>query len=332
MSKARGSRKRYLRYAAIVLLVVLLALMALLLLDHWEKQQGVFPTQGTDELQSTVHYNGQYYTLKDNVETFLILGLDTTEDQTDDSGYHNDRQADFVTLLVIDNENSSCTAIQINRDTMAEMNILGVAGEKVGTVTKQIALAHTYGNGREVSCRNTADAVSKLFSGVKIKHYLSLTMDAVPLLNDQVGGVEVTVLDDFSGIDDTLVEGETVTLMGEHALNYVRTRYGLEDSSNEHRMVRQRQYFKALSEKAKQRAAADEEFIVDTSVKMADYLVSDCTVTQLQTLFEKFAAYDFSGITPIKGESTAGEKFMEFRPDKDALEKLIIETFYEPKA
>mgnify|MGYP000585160404 FL=1 len=67
-------------------------------------------------------------------------------------------------------------------------------------------------------------------------------MDAVPILNDLLGGVEVTVLDDFSGIDDTLIKGETVTLHGDHALTYVRERYGLEDSSNSTRMVRQRQY------------------------------------------------------------------------------------------
>ncbi len=34
-------------------------------------------------------------------------------------------------------------------------------------------------------------------------------------------------MDDFSSIDSTLVQGETVTLMGNHALTYVRTRGGL---------------------------------------------------------------------------------------------------------
>ena len=34
---------------------------------------------------------------------------------------------------------------------------------------------------------------------VKIDHYISLTMDSVAVMNDLVGGVEVTVLDDFLG-------------------------------------------------------------------------------------------------------------------------------------
>ena len=76
-------------------------------------------------------------------------------------------------------------------------------------------------------------------------------MDAVPVFNDLVGGVEIEVLDDFTGIDDTLVKGKTVTLMDEHALHYVRTRKDLEDSSNSTRMKRQQQYINALYEKTK---------------------------------------------------------------------------------
>ena len=157
----------------------------------------------------------------EDVESFLILGLDKFEDAINNDSYNNDQRADFLMLLVFDNSEKKFTAVHLNRDTMVNMNVLGVAGQKIGTVNKQLALAHTYGNGRDVSCRNTADAVSELLNGVKVNHYLSITMDAVPILNDLLGGVEVTVLDDFSGIDDTLIKGETVTLHGDHALTYV---------------------------------------------------------------------------------------------------------------
>lgn len=50
---------------------------------------------------------------------------------------------------------------------MTEINVLCVAGEKVGTVNKQIVLAHIYGNGNEVSCRNTSDVVSALLNDIK---------------------------------------------------------------------------------------------------------------------------------------------------------------------
>lgn len=86
-----------------------------------------------------------------------------------------------------------------------------------------------------------------------------MTMGAVPYINDLVGGVPVTVLDDFSGIDDSLVEGETITLKGEQALHYVRIRGGLEDSSNLNRMKRQQQYLESMAE---QIGKLDENFSV----------------------------------------------------------------------
>lgn len=329
MRKTRDDKRKLFRYAVIVLAIVFLVSAALLLLEVWEKQQGRFPASEIDE--TSVKYNGTEYVLKDQVETFLVMGLDKFEGAVTNDSYNNDQQADFLMLFVFDNDAQTCTAIHINRDTMASMNILGVAGQKIDTVTKQIALAHTYGNGREVSCRNTADAVSGLLLGMKVDHYISLTMDAVPIFNDFVGGVEVTVLDDFAGIDDTLVKGETVTLLGDHALHYVRTRYGLEDSSNSTRMERQKQYLKSLYAKTQQCMENDDEFIVEASLKMADYIVSDRSVTQLQELMRKVSAYEFVEISSFEGESVLGEQFIEFYPDEDSIQNIVMDLFYKPK-
>lgn len=329
MGKQRRKNAEYIKYAAIAFLVVFLISGALLFVRLWESNSNGFAEQETDE--SVIVYNGTEYVFRDNVETFLVLGLDTFSGDTSPDSYTNDRQADFLMLLVFDNDAKQYTAIHINRDTMTDVNVLGVAGQKLGTEQKQIALAHTYGNGKEVSCRNTADAVSALLCGVKVTHYISLTMDSVPVLNDLVGGVEVTVQDDFSGIDDTLVKGETVTLRGEQALIYVRSRQGLEDSTNSTRMTRQRQYMTALQKKAMQCIENDENFIVDASVKISDYLVSDRSVTQLQELGRKISEYEFVEISAIEGNSQAGEKFMEFYPDTDSVKKIVTELFCKPK-
>ena len=67
-----------------------------------------------------------------------------------------------------------------------------------------------------------------------------------------VGGVTLTVTSDFSAIDPHLVEGETITLYGDQALTYVRSRYNIDDETNLARMARQRQYLAALEEKLRQ--------------------------------------------------------------------------------
>jgi len=164
---------------------------------------------------------------------------------------------------------------------------------------------------------------------VNIDHYISLTMDAVPVLNDLVGGVEVTLLEDFTDVDAAMVKGKTVTLKGEQALHYVRTRYGLEDSSNSARMERQKQYIQALYEQSMQRVSQDEEFLVEATVKLADHMVSDRSVNRLQELAEKFAAYEFKGVNSIEGELVLGEEFMEFYPNEDAIKETVVNLFYE---
>ena len=318
-----------LKYTAIALAVLLLISVAFFALGVWERQRSQFPE--APELDKTVEFDGQKYKLKDGVETFLVLGLDKyLQDDTPES-YDNDKQADFLMLFVFDNDAQKYSAIHINRDTMTDVARLGVAGERVGSAVEQIALAHTQGNGREVSCRNVADSVSGLLLGVKVNHYVSVTMDAVPIYNDLLGGVEVEVLEDFAGIDETLVKGERVTLMGEHALKYVRTRYGLEDSSNSTRMQRQQQYLDALREKTEKTMEQDDEFIVRASVEMSEHIVSDRSVTQLQELARKMSEYEFTEIYSMEGDNVVGEKFIEFYPDAESLKKIVIDLFYIAK-
>ena len=329
MKRTYLDHKKVTAAVLIAVLVAVLLTVAFILLRNWEERQGEFPSHETED--TVLDYQGVEYVPREGIETFLVLGLDKNLGESSSDSYNNDMQADFIMLFVFDNTAKRCSAIHINRDTMANVNLLALNGNKITSVRRQIALAYNEGNGENVSCRNTADAVSDLLLGVKVNHYLSVTMDAVPVYNDLLGGVEVTVLDDFTGVDDTLVKGETVTLMGEQALRYVRTRYGLEDSTNNTRMARQQQYINALYAKAKEKTEEDEEFLVTSAVKMSEYIISDRSVTQLQELARKLEEYAFAPIYDIDGESVLGKEFVEFYPDADAVQRIVVELFYEPK-
>ena len=157
-----------------------------------------------------------------------------------------------------------------------------------------------------------------------------MTMDGVALLNDLVGGVTVEVLDDFSGVDNSLVQGETITLKGQQALTYVRSRGGLEDSSNLHRMERQRLYLSALQQQLKLASQQDSGFTLDALLQLNAYMVSDCTVNQLSDLGDSLAAYQVGDILTTPGDAQEGEEFMEFTVDEAALQQLVMDVFYEP--
>ena len=329
---------RVLKGTAAILAVVLVLLAGMLLLQRWENTQDA-PVSSSGEASSVeagapvdgreiTYYNGTAYARREDLETVLLLGVDKFEGETPE-GYINNQQADFLLLLVMDKQNETCTPIQLNRDTMTQIQILGVTGELAGTFTGQLALAHTYGSGEEDSCENTVLAVENLLYGMEIDHYVSLTMDGVALLNDLVGGVTVEVLDDFSGIDDSLVQGETVTLQGQQALTYVRSRGGLEDSSNLRRMERQRQYLAALQQQLKAAVQQEDGFTLDALLQLNEYMVSDCTVNQLSDLGDSLATYQVSDILTTPGDAQEGEEFMEFTVDEDALQQLVMDVFYE---
>mgnify|MGYP002528922316 CR=1 FL=1 len=336
MNRKQIHKKKILYRVFCVVLILLVAAAALMVIRKWEDRQGAYSDTDTESPSANrddrrmVRYDGQWYSLKDNQELLLIMGLDKFEKNTSSESYNNDQQADFLILLAIDNNARTVEALHINRDSMAEINILGVGGQIVGTYVGQLALAHTYGSGDHDSCRNTLKAVSSLLYDLPIDHYVSVTMDAVQVANDMAGGVTVTVTDDFSGVDDTLKQGEQVRLLGQHALNYVRARSGVADGTNINRMERQRHYIGALYDAISQRSASDENFLLQLMFEIKDYIVSDCSAAKLNDIMNQITGYEVGDIQVIEGKTEAGEEYMEFYPDEKLLQKQIVTLFYEP--
>lgn len=309
----------------------LLGILLFRLLYAWEIGLGVTDTEYPKN-DGRIYIDGDWYIPRKKLDTVLLIGVDKYEAQTTASSYNNTQQADFLMLLLIDAEEKAYTALHLNRDTMTNIQKLGVRGEPAGTFTGQLALAHTYGSGGKDSCRNTVDAVSNFLYGVDIDHYISLTMDAVAEINDAAGGVTLTLLEDFTALDPTMVKGAEVTLSGDMALSYVRARYGLADSTNLGRMERQRQYLGALRQKLIDADAKDDGFFLQIMETVSEYVVSDCTANQLSRLYERVAEYTAGDIVSVAGEAVQGEEFMEFYADEEALKKQVVQLFYEPVA
>ena len=187
----------------IVILLGLVVLFALFFffLSKWEVRRSAVELSDNDVPDDgRINLEGMWYVPNENLEVILLIGVDKYESQTETESYNNNQQADFLMLFLMDEEAETCTAVHLNRDTMTEITVLGVRGENAGTITGQIALAHTYGDGEQKSCRNTVDAVSNMLYGIEIDHYMAVTMDAVPLINDLAGGVTLTVLNDMTSV------------------------------------------------------------------------------------------------------------------------------------
>lgn len=281
------------------------------------------------EERNYIYYNNKTYRPKQYLDTVLLLGIDSVGKVYESASYNNKNKADFIALLIFDNNNKTCSILQINRDTISEINVLGITGEKAGTTTAQIALAHTYGNGLEISCKNTVKAVSNLLYQIEIENYLSMNMDAIAALNDVIGGVEVEILDDFSAVDPSLVQGEKILLNGSQALAYVRGRGNVGDKTNLSRMNRQRQYMAAFASKIKEAYENDSELVLNAYNAITDYIVTDCSINVLSDTAERLSSYEIKEIITPEGKIVEDGEFVEFHADDAKLKEMVITFFYD---
>lgn len=284
------------------------------------------------EQAAPVYFNGKQYRRNPDVEAYLFMGIDRTGEAQSSGSYNGGGQADVQLLLVVDQAQESFRVLQINRDTMTEVEILGVQGDVIGTEYEQIALAHFYGNGLEKSCENTVRAVSNLLYGVDIDGYAAIHMEAIPILNDMLGGVTVTVEDDFSLVDPTLIQGQTITLRGEQATHFIRNRYDVGDESNLSRMGRHRAYLHGFDEAFTAAARQDQELVLKMYDAAHDYLVTDMGSGPISRLAQQCLGYENGGVITMDGEARPGETFIEFYPDENSLRQTVLDLFYTETA
>lgn len=279
----------------------------------------------------TVAYNGQNYWYRAGLTTVLFMGIDPGSNLERVVGdFRNGGQADFLLLLVIDHKQEKITSIQIDRDTMAEITVLGVLGNPAGTRTAQICLSHGFGDGGEQSCLFTVDAVCKHLLGVDINFYVAMNLDGITTLNERLGGVTVTLEDDFTSLDPEMHVGETITLHGKQAEYYVRSRMGIGEGTNASRMTRQKDFLNKAGDLIDGKMRVNVNFIGG----LFDALRKDLTtnMSRGRMINEANASRNYSRIErTLAGEHTVGlEGFVEFHTDTQDLETMVLDVFYEP--
>ena len=317
--------------------IVLLVFAGLYLGAQWLEDGNANPEPRGDyhlryeDEQLTI--NGHTYRQRKNLTTILFMGIDKKEESGDVPAYLqylNGGQADFLRLMVIDPLDKTITQIEIDRDTMTSITMLGTMGAKLGYRTAQISLSHSFGDGQEQSCGFTVEAVSNLLYDVPIKYYAAMNLDGISVINDILGGVTVTLEDDFSGIDPAMTQGTTLTLVGDQAEIFVRSRMSVGVGTNEARMKRQQQYVTQMMELLNDRIHASSDFIGTLFDDLAPYLCTN--MSRAQMMNDAWTAKDYTRLplVSIGGTHAVGsDGYMQFLPDEDALEQVVLDVFYK---
>ena len=282
-------------------------------------------------LSDVVDVGGISCTPKRNIRSYLIMGIDNTASQGD--GYVMGGQCDVLNLLVVDHTNMTYQYLPINRNTICDVRWYDVDGNDMGTSEIQIAYAHAVGDGGAFSCENAVEAVSNYLGGVEIQSYIAMNIASIPKINQLVGGVTVTIEDDFSATDPSLVKGETITLTGEQAETFVRARMSMkDDSTNEARMRRQQVYLNALREQMLEKAKADAGYALGVYESLEPDMVTNMNGKAFSRLINGLTECENLG--PIEVTGSIGEDdlgYATFVADSDSVRDAAIALFYKPE-
>lgn len=329
---SRIHRRDALRAGVVCMALLLLSAGGLFLIRRWENETYAFSAEATahavrpKQPNAGLIYNGENYVPKEQITAYLFMGIDVSGPAVKKPGNYNGGQADTQFLLVVDDQNKTWQLLRLNRDSMVDVPVLSLKGEVVGYEHQQLALAHAYGDGDKMSCENAANTVSALLGGQPIDGYAALNMEGIAILNDALGGVTVTITSDFTEVDPTLVEGETVTLHGEQAMTFVRSRAGVDDQTNLARMERQRQYLEAMKP---QLMALEDEDVIRIYNALSEYMVTDLGSKGLLELAEKLQNYQDAGELIIDGKSEVIDGHVAYFLEEDSLQQVILELFYQ---
>ena len=227
------------------------------------------------------------------------------------------------------------TLISLNRDTICDIQLVDSRGNPTALMNTHLALSYAYGDGSHQSCQLTRDAVSNIFFGLPIQGYGAYYLSGVAELNDAVGGVTVTILEDYPFTymrgHKNMIAGNTVTLKGIQAKSYIQCRLETQMDANSLRMKRQKQYMLALISQTKGMLKKNPAAVLSLYFSVDDYVLTNLDIGEIGYLALKAAAMDFSGdIRSLPGELTAdNEGHVEFHPDREALYDLMLDVFYK---
>ena len=276
-----------------------------------------------------------HYKRNNAVRAWLILGVDNKGSLQIDRDISEIGLSDGIFLVAENTANNSIHILQVPRDTMTEVTVTDDNSNPIGTEINHLTRAWMYGDNHAKSGTYAMKAVSGLFGGLHIDGYMAGSIDIINELNDYVGGVEVTIQQDYlAAADPAFVQGQTVKLSGSQAEKFVRYRDTKVDFTAMTRMERQRQYaiafekaIIAMQKKDSNAIAGMFDLIednIETNMDRTNYLkiAVDAAMKDKPLSDDDFST--FTGENKVNSE----EQLDEFWPDYADVDQRTLQYFF----
>ena len=292
----------------------------------------VFPSAGetvstgSETALKKVTIDGKEYQQNPNVINILICGVDYMSSR---ANRNLGERSDTIMICAIDANQNKVTLISIHRDTRALVTKVDMeTGRIINNEYNKINTAFAYGGGTSrYSYQNTVNCVEKLLNmngqfDMSINYYVGLNIDGITHIADALGGVTLTLEDDFPGIGN---KGNTVTLKGQKAIDFVRERHAFA-SSDLARIQHQQQFMIALAKKIQKMGAA--QSVLKLFDKVTNYVDTNLNTDQMVALA---MILDKVKIDLIEHATLPGQWKSPFIwPDENGMNDLIIKTYFTP--
>ncbi len=304
--------------------------------DETEQSEGETPGQENESVyvyqEGDVNYNGQMYRYNKDMLTILILGIDSNDpvpEVNENTNYLKGGQSDAIFLFTMNPHDKTISVVAVNRNTMTDIDMYDKDNNYVKTVKAQLCVQHGYGDGNELSCERAEKTVSELLYNLPIHGYVSMRLGAIWLLNEAVGGVEVTLPFDVPEINQSA--GATVRLYGQDAFYFLKYRSLDKFNSASERLEKDKIYLKAFMKQVFESTKSDISYPVKLYQIASSYIVTDISVDEMSYLASELLGYDIEGVKmySIPGETVMGEKFEEFYVNEVQLKEMLLDVFYE---
>ena len=278
--------------------------------------------------QATVAYNGKEYVLDEDIFSILFMGIDTTDKEQFAQIGLTAHQSDSLILAAVDPEQQKLVMINIPRISMVDVKQYDANFQYARTTRSPICIQYAFGDGKQMSCNLTREAASRLLFNLPISRYISLNLDGLLAANDAIGGVTLTLQEDFTASNHKMKKGVTYTLLGKDAESFVRGRMqeGL-DGTTMTRTKRHAQYYKGFFAAAKNKLKEDPMFAFNLYSSLGGSVQTDLSVEEIIYLSKVVANMDMDEEDIYTLEGTVENE--ELTVDDEALRDLLICVFYK---
>lgn len=310
----------------IVLLAVLITGVVFLLIKGRKEEEAPVQAKAENKSYRIKEADGERYRYNSDLLSLLFLGIDSSDEEI-----HG--QSDAIDLVIFDREKSRIRILSISRDSMVPIQVFNARNENLGWEMQHLALASSYGSSGERGCMLAAEAVSRMLGEVPVVYYGAADISSIARFQELIGEMRITLPEGFQGLPkDIPVEGNEAVITPQNVESFVRIRDVQERFSNETRMERQKLYMEAYMNHLRGMLDSDFEGTVRKMKNLFPLMLSNIGIDEVSAFAEMLLEYQYNSsedFYTVEGSDREGRFHDEFQVDEKALERTVLNLFYE---